>query len=165
MGIKTSIERIARTELGVENLEADREGSREVSVANIGRALLAAYMAGVEECKEDHDMSEQFIVERDGQPDLRFTGEKIGSTSSSPDNGHPDFSGSTGRWTVLRLYRTDGGKYVCERIQRTQWQGEQDVAEAEVCDTLDGVFSFFGYGRLAKEIYCEADVQAVQTID
>ena len=110
-------------------------------------------------------MSEQFIVERDGQPDLRFTGEKIGSTSNSPDNGHPDFSGSTGRWTVLRLYRTDGGKYVCERIQRTQWQGEQDVAEAEVCDTLDGVFSFFGYGRLAKEVYYEADVQAVQTID
>ena len=110
-------------------------------------------------------MSEQYTIERDGQPDLRFTGERIASTANSADRGHSDFSGSTGRWTTLRLYRTTSGKFVCHRIDHTQWQGEQDGHTAEVCADEAAVMAFFGYGDLAKEIYYEAGIQAVQTID
>ena len=55
MGIKADIERIARDHLGVETLEtrgSDRLDFHEVSAEGIRRALLAAYMAGVEECAE-----------------------------------------------------------------------------------------------------------------
>ena len=172
-GIKAEIERIARAELGVETLETrgmDSLDFHSVSVEGIRRALLAAWMGGIQECVEDNeqessDMSEQITIERDGQPDLRFTGEKIAGTSNSADRGHSDFSGQTGRWTTLRLYRTDGGRYVCHRIEHTQWQGEHDESFAEVCATTDEVQAFFGYGRLAKEIYELAGIEAVQTID
>ena len=110
-------------------------------------------------------MSETFTIERDGEPDLRFTGTKIAGTSNSPDRGHSDWSGQTGRWTTLRLYKTDGGRYVCHRVEHTQWQGDHDTSAAEACDNLDEVQAFFGYGRLAKEIYYEANIEAVQEID
>ena len=56
MGIKADIEQIARDHLGVETLETrnmDALDFHDVSVEGIRRALLAAYMAGVEECAED----------------------------------------------------------------------------------------------------------------
>jgi len=111
-------------------------------------------------------MSEQITIERDGQPDLRFTGEKLAGTSNSPDRAAgTDWSGQTGRWTTLRLYRTEGGKYVCHRIEHTQWIGERAESFAEVCNNTDEVQAFFGYGELAKEIYYLANIEAVQTID
>lgn len=98
------------------------------------------------------------VVERDDEPAITFTGVKIASTWNSGDRGHPKYSGSTGRWTVLNLYRTKGGKLVCERIERTQWQGEQDRHEGVVCESEREVIEFFGHGRLAKTLYAEADI-------
>jgi hypothetical protein len=57
----------------------------------------------------------------DNEPDLRFTGERIAFNSSSANNARSDYSGSTGRWTELALYRTIGGRYICHQIGRTQW--------------------------------------------
>lgn len=103
-------------------------------------------------------------IERNGKPDLQFNGERVASTSNSPDRGHSDWSGETGRWTALSLYRTDSGKYVCHRVERTQWQGERDTHTAAVCDSVDGVREFFGYSDLAKEIYHEAGIQAAEVV-
>lgn len=100
----------------------------------------------------------KFTVERDDEPAITFTGVEIASTWSCGDRGHPNYSGSTGRWTVLNLYRTKGGKLVCERIERTQWQGEHDQHEGVVCETEREIIEFFGHGRLAKELYSEADI-------
>ncbi|MCZ8158310.1 MAG: hypothetical protein O9256_00195 [Rhizobiaceae bacterium] len=100
----------------------------------------------------------KLTVERDGEPALTFTGVQIASARSFGDRGHPDFSGSTGRWTVLKLYRTKGGKLVAERIERTQWQGEEDQHEGIVCETEPEIVEFFGHGRLAKQLYSEAEI-------
>lgn len=100
----------------------------------------------------------KLTVERDDEPALTFTGVQIASARSSGDRGHPDFSGSTGRWTVLKLYRTKGGKLVGARIERTQWQGEQDQHEGIVCEAESEIVEFFGHGLLAKELYSEAEI-------
>ena len=172
MGIKADIERIARDHLGVETLETRGRDSldfHEVSAEGIRRALLAAWTGGIQECAEteqqEQTMSETFTLEVTGEPDLRFVGEKIASTSNSADRGSSDFSGETGRWATLALYRTAGGKYVCHRIEHTQLIGERAESFAEVCNNTDEVQAFFGYGELAKEIYYLANIEAVQTID
>jgi hypothetical protein len=67
---------------------------------------------------------EQFTIHRDAEPDLSFTGELVAEASTSPDQAMPNYSEQTGRWTELALYRTQGGKFICSRIERTQWQGE-----------------------------------------
>lgn len=95
----------------------------------------------------------EYIVKRDNERDIIFTGEIIATASSSPEQSRSDYSGSTGRWTVLRLYRTKGGKYVCQEIGRTQWQGEHDRYRGAVCEDADCVCEFFGQGWLAKELY------------
>ena len=101
---------------------------------------------------------ETLTIRRDNEPDLSFTGELLASASSSADTAHPDYSGTTGRWQELSLYRTKGGKFICSRIERTQWQGEHDVHRAAVADDPAGVIQFFGYSRLAMEVYQEAQI-------
>ena len=91
---------------------------------------------------------EQFTVERDGARPLKFTGELLAEAATSPNT-----SGTTGRWQELSLYRTKAGKYVCQQIGFTQWQGEHDRYSAAVCDDVDSVMEFFGHGRLAKDLY------------
>lgn len=108
---------------------------------------------------EDTDM-ETFIVERDSEPSIKFTGEKIGVASSSDERARSDFSGSTGRWTTLRLYRTKGGKLICEQIGHTRWQGEHTRYSGAICETEAEVIKFFGHGWLAKELYDDAGIDA-----
>lgn len=108
---------------------------------------------------------EQFTIHRDDEPDLSFTGELLASASSSADTAHPDYSGTTGRWTELELYRTQGGTYICARIERTQWQGEHDVHSAAVADDPAGVIQFFGYSRLAMALYEEAQIDASEAVE
>jgi len=107
----------------------------------------------------------EHTIKRDNAPDLKFTGEQIASVSSSPDTARSDYSGSTGRWTELRLYRTKGGKFICESIGRTQWQGEHDRHAAAVCETAEAVCEFFGSSWLAKEMYEAADLDCAERVD
>lgn len=101
---------------------------------------------------------EHFILEIDNAPDLRFTGELIGSAESSDDRAMSGFSGETGRWTELAIYRSKGGKYVCHQIGRTRWEGERDRYSGKVCESVDDVIEFFGHRWLAKELYDEAGI-------
>ena len=104
-------------------------------------------------------------LEVTGAPDLKFEGEKIAGTSNSADRGHSEFSGETGRWTSLALYRTTSGKYVCHRIDHTQWAGERDYYAAAVCQDTPDVLDFFGFSDLAKELYHLAKIPAAVVID
>lgn len=114
---------------------------------------------------EDSDM-ETFTIKRDNEPDLRLSGEIIGHAASSANNAAGSrYSGQTGRWTELTLYKTAGGKYVCEQVGRTQWQGERDRFSGAVCETIEEVIEFFGHRWLAKELYAEAGINDVVEID
>lgn len=114
---------------------------------------------------EDSDM-ETFTLESDNEPNIRFTGELIAHVSSSENQAMgSSYSGQTGRWTVLELYKTKGGKFVCHQIGRTKWQGERDRYQCKVVDTQDEVIEFFGHRWLAKELYEIAGIDCSVEID
>lgn len=102
---------------------------------------------------------EQFIIRSDNEPDLRFTGEVVAHASSYSSTN------SKGRWTDLCLYKTKGGKYVCESIGRTQWQGEKVKFKAYVAQNFEEIKEFFGQGWLAKELYDDAQIENVIDIE
>src|SRR5215216_4249031 len=66
----------------------------------------------------------EIFVRVDNGPDITFFGELIGSAASSDNRAcRRSFSGNTGRWTELFIYKTAGGNYVCSRVERTRWTG------------------------------------------
>lgn len=112
---------------------------------------------------DDIDHSEESEMEtitliNDNASDIRFSGEIIAKSGSSPNNAHSNYSGSTGRWMTLNLYKTAGGKFVCQSIGLTQWQGEKDRYKAAVCESEADVIAFFGHGWLAKDLYDDAGI-------
>lgn len=109
---------------------------------------------------------EKITVERDDDRNITFTGELIASASSSDDRAMgSSYSGSTGRWQVLKLYKSKSGKFIAQRINRTRWQGERDTYEAAVCSSNDEIIEFFGSGWLAKELFDEAGIDAAIDLD
>jgi len=123
----------------------------------------------VEEIKEDEgdtneDMSE-IIVRRDHNPDISAIAEVLACQQTSGNSGHSDYSGSAARWTELTLYITRGGKFICEKIEVTQWQGESNSYDGAVCTSHAEVIKFFGRCRLAKSLYREAQIQDVERVE
>ncbi|WP_439438037.1 hypothetical protein [Salinivibrio costicola] len=114
---------------------------------------------------EDSDM-ETFTLDIDNAPNIRFTGEQIGSASSSDNQAMgSSYSGQTGRWTELYLYKTKGGKYICHQIGCTRWIGEHARYSGQVCETLDEVKAFFGHRWLAKELYDDAGIDCAVDVE
>ena len=109
--------------------------------------------------KNDDENLDWFTIERDDGPAYKFRGEKIGYARSSNNTAHPDYSGSTGHSEKLVLYKTQSGKYVCEKVGYSQWQGQHTRYAASVCDTVLDVGHFFGYGWLAKDLYANAKIE------
>lgn len=95
----------------------------------------------------------------DGAADISFTGEKIASVSSYCSSTNDN------RWTELYLFKTAGGKFVCHQVGETRWYGERAKYKARVCETIEEVVNFFGYGWLAKELYAEAKIDAANHIE
>lgn len=109
---------------------------------------------------------ETFTLLNDNEPNVRFTGELVARTASSCDNAAgSNQSGQTGRWTELLLYKTVGGKYICQQIGHTQWQNERTRYKTEVCDSIEQVIAFFGHRWLAKDLYAEAGIEDVVTVE
>ena len=90
------------------------------------------------------------MLERTNKANLKFVGELLASCESSNNNAHPFYSGQTGISQELRLYRTKAGSYVAVRETYTQWQGNHNTYEAEVCKTESEIFEFLGTDGLQK---------------
>jgi hypothetical protein len=108
---------------------------------------------------EGSDM-ETITIERDNEPALRFTGEKIAEVSSRHFEGP-----RSSRWTELTLYRTAKGRLICEQVGKSLWVGESNRRKAAIADNADEVLAFFGFGWLAKDLYDAAGIDAAQDID
>lgn len=100
---------------------------------------------------------DKITVKNDNAPDIRFTGELMEMASSR--------SNDTTRWTELELYKTQTGKFVCSEIGYSQWQGERDHYKAKVCNSVEEVTQFFGYGWLAKRLYERANLDTAIDLD
>jgi len=111
--------------------------------------------------REGTDMKdyEEYIVERDNDVDLRFTGKLLAETSSR------DPYNDRGRWFDLSLYQTVGGKFICQKEDITRWQGEHNRNQAEVCQSLEEVKAFFGNGWASKELYANAGIDNTENVE
>lgn len=101
-------------------------------------------------------MGTTYCILRDDDRDLKFCGELLAATDSPQKSG---------RWTELRLYRTQAGTYVAEQVGRTSWDGEHDRNAAWVCADTDEVIAALGTGWLAKELYEKAGIECVEKIE
>lgn len=63
-----------------------------------------------------------YTLRRDDLPPLRFRGIKLEECDTRTHD-------ST-RWVEVRIYRTQGGRYILRVCHRTQWQGESDTLRA-----------------------------------
>ncbi|MEJ1489691.1 MAG: hypothetical protein RPU72_15250 [Candidatus Sedimenticola sp. (ex Thyasira tokunagai)] len=100
-----------------------------------------------------------YIVEVNDRSDIKFTGYLLAKASTSDNTASGGiYSGETGRWTELELYKTKEGYYVCNNIYKTLWDGERDINNAVVCTTQEQVIDFFGFDALAKSLYSDADI-------
>lgn len=79
---------------------------------------------------------ERIRIHRDGQRDLVFHGVLVAETN----NQHRDDT----RWTVLKMWKTQAGKYVVQKQFITRWQGERDTVEAEVFDSVKALGEHYG---------------------
>ena len=112
------------------------------------------------------DEMELFVVEVDNAPDLRFFGKIRAKVRSYSDRARVgEYSGQVGRHSELSLYETAAVNFVCQRVDRTCWQGESDSYDGKVCDTVEQVKEYFGYGWLAKELYRNAGIDVALTVD
>lgn len=114
---------------------------------------------------EESEM-DTFTLEIYNAPNLRFTGELVAHAASSDNQAAGSYySGQTGCWAELTLYKTVGGRFVCYRADRTRWQGDRDRCSGKVCETLEDVKEFFGHGWLAKELYYGANIEDVADVE
>lgn len=112
---------------------------------------------------EEEGETDTYTLEINNAPNIRFTGEMVACVKSSPEITSSLYSGQTGYWTKLMLYKTKGGKFICYQVINTLWQGEHAYCRGQVCETLDEVKAFFGHGWLSKSLYIQAEIS--DTVD
>jgi EXLDI family protein len=99
---------------------------------------------------------EEFNLKNDSGKNVRFTGELIGKGGGRWQNGREQ-----NRWTVLKLYRTEKGKFVLHKEYITQWQGESCSDKVSVFSTAQEVYDHLldeddQLGRVDKELLEDA---------
>ncbi len=77
---------------------------------------------------------EKYVVKRDGQRNLSFTGSLLSEASSWMPYGENE-----NRWEELALYKTKGGKYVLSYEYNTAFEGENEEHKAFVADNIENI--------------------------
>lgn len=93
-----------------------------------------------------------YFVSRNGQRDLKFKGERLASVSK-----HSRF----GKKTWYTLYRTWGGRYVCQKT--TKWFSSVK-STAIVVSYIENIDYFFG-AKIARELLGKAGIEFFTWID
>jgi hypothetical protein len=131
---------------------------------------------GAMDATTDVEPMDLYEVKEKGGQSLSFHGELIGSATSQSERR------PRARWSELRIYRTQSGRYVVEGVGRSTIAGEVDRPWAHVVDTPAGVVNSCHLtdaddiryipemNRRALEEACEHDddlraAYAVQVID
>jgi|SRR5690554_882060 len=104
---------------------------------------------------------QEYFIKTVGAPDVSFCGELLATASSENIASKMRGKKNNSRWTVLELYKTEAGAFVCVNIGRSSKPGEVDQAKVEVVETEKAVIDFFGQGWLSKELYETAGIENV----
>lgn len=103
----------------------------------------------------------EYVIERNNGIPLSFTGQIVARVSSGPEGGRGTHKP---RWTVLILYKTSGGQFVCSQIGKTQIVGEKERVKAIVATTEQEITDFFGIGPLAAALYSKLGIRIVKRV-
>ena len=103
---------------------------------------------------------EKYRVERDGQTDLQFTGVCLADASNRAVDGP-----ASNRWTEIRIYRTEAGRYVTSVVGVSCWQGETNRYTADVCDNAADVVIALEQDGWLSGVAKDVLAQAAQTDD
>ena len=76
-----------------------------------------------------------FILQRTGNPPLKFEGELIAESRPQPVANKKE----PNRWHELAVFRTAAGKYVLAVTYRAEWKDEQSHSHAEVHSDSESV--------------------------
>jgi hypothetical protein len=92
------------------------------------------------------DMVEYLLEPTNGRPAFRFTGELIAKASSWRKNSH--------MWTVLKAYKTIGGKWVVQSIGETNPDNQdRRVVDVFVFESEEEMTRKIGHGRISEKLY------------
>lgn len=100
-----------------------------------------------------------YVVRHDEGPELEIMAERIAHMSSGDEHFN-----NKGRWTELTLYRTAAGKFVACEVGRSINPGERDRSSYWVCSCEEQVVECLGVGRLAKDLFKQAGINAATAL-
>lgn len=74
---------------------------------------------------------------------------------------------SVGFYSILSLYETIGGAFVCHRVSMNlrDFQQESSTSEGAFYLNLEQIKEFFGYSVLAKELYAKVGLSCTVFVD
>jgi hypothetical protein len=113
--------------------------------------------SGPEKVDNTETAAKQFIIDRDNDRSLSFSGVLISSSSGKIIRDSLSLS------LHVELYKTVGGKYVA--VTRKFYAREDEIVNAMVCrDTLE-VQAFLGFNKVTKCIYTVAGMDYLEMVD
>lgn len=121
--------------------------------------------------------SGSYLIRRDGDKDLKFTGQVVAAVSSQGTDLFADHArqwigrGALARWRELVIYETMLGATVCHEARMTKNPGEVDKHRAQVINAglpeaqwKEQVIAFFGRDALAKRLYDAAGISDAEEV-
>lgn len=101
---------------------------------------------------EKKSNSTTFTIKTDNWTSIRLNGKLVASTSifDNKEKGE-NYSILKARWTELNLYKTNGGKFICQQIRRSPKKNERSIYNTRICETLSQVNNFFGNLNLTED--------------
>ena len=103
--------------------------------------------------KKKHIEVTEFTIKRGNDKDLKFIGKELACV---------DMSYGFYQWIEISLYKTRGGKFVCQKINSTALE---DQCLYTIVDTEKEVIDFFGSDNMAKELYIRAGIDFYEEIE
>lgn len=103
--------------------------------------------------KDEHTW---YVLPRHGAPDLRFKGKRLARVVSAPRGG---------RQNLFEVYQLESGKYLGVRVGLSWWVNEHDRTSTQVVEDKAQLVDFFEYSPLAKALYAQLGLEAVETLE
>lgn len=106
----------------------------------------------------------EYIVARVGKPSLKFSGELVGELDTKQGTRNRP-AGDSKNYSVRRLYRTAGGKYVGEYLEILRSSGQIVRALGQVFDKPDDMYGFYNSSQATRYLLEKAGLESYEVIE
>ena len=95
----------------------------------------------------------KYRVGREDEPDLAFTGKVLANVDNHEISGDRQNC-----WDEFTVYETEDGLFVAQIEYHSRWQDDFGTSRAKVFEDINDITGYFGFVRLAKELYKDEDL-------